>query len=171
MSCDNTPLVEALVTMAEIEAGEETAAVSIARGDHAAPTVDYQGETYDVSCVHPLHRALDFKRILTEQKIAAVILEIPQLLLPGNQAAYEVHVRAGKLEQAQVSLLSEWSGLIEEQEGQGELDSDSCPACGSHVPMAVEECPDCGLVLGIGGEGENDDLEDADDAGGEEDVK
>jgi len=156
VSCDNTPLVEALVTMVDIEVGEDTAAVSIARGDHAAPTVEFEGEKYDVSCVHPLHRALDFKRILSAEKIACVILEISDLMLPGNQPAYEVHVRAAKLDESQTVLLSEWSNLIEEGEGEAgeELDADACPACGAHVPVDVEECPDCGLVVGVGGEEE-----------------
>lgn len=31
----------------------------------------------------------------------------------------------------------------------GEVDSDTCPACGHHTGKDTQECPDCGLVLSI----------------------
>jgi hypothetical protein len=170
VSCDNTPLVAELLTMVEIEPGEDTAAVSISRDDHANPRIEMDGETYDVAYIHPIHRAIDFKRVLSEQKIAAVILEIPKLVLPGDQPAFEVHVRASKLEEAQELLLSEWSSLVEENKKSEELATDACPACGAHVPMDVEECPDCGLVVGVGEE-EDDESEEADESGENENAQ
>ena len=156
-SCDDTPLVEELTVMVEIEPGEETAPVSIARDDHDVPIIELDGETYEAACIHPFSRAIDFKRILEAEKIASVIFEIPKLVLPGNQPAYELHVRAAKLEDALTVLKREWEKLAEYNESMGELSAESCPACGADVPMDVEECPECGLVVGFGEADEEDD--------------
>ena len=140
--------------MVEIEPGEDTAAVSISREGHETPVIELDGETYEAACIHPLSRAMDFKKILESHKIASVILEIPKLVLPGGQTAFEIHVRAEKLQQALETLKSEWESLAEYSEKMTELSAESCPACGAEVPMDVEECPDCGLVVGFGEEEE-----------------
>lgn len=159
MSCDNTPLVAELKTMVEIEPGEETSPVSISRDDHETPVIELDGETYEAACIHPLSRALEFKKILEAYKIACVILEIPKLVLPGGQNAYEIHVRTAKLEHALETLKQEWESLAEYSEKMTELSAESCPACGADVPMDVEECPDCGLVVGFGEDDEEEDDE------------
>ena len=161
-SCGDTPLVEALSDQGmepDIQPGEPTAAIHIVTGETEDSLVEIDGEEYNLACIHPLSRARDFMTSLAGENIASVILEIPKLRLAGDQPAYEVHVRTERLDQALEVVRQLWKSLTDTGESLEDISAETCPACGSNVPMDVEECPECGLMIGFGEEFEDDDEE------------
>ena len=161
-SCGDVPLVENLQhngMEADIQPGEDTAAIHIVTGESEDSLIEIDGEEYNLGCIHPLSRARDFKVSLASENIASVILEIPKLRLAGDQPAYEVHVRAERLDQALEVVRQLWKSLTDTGESLEDISAETCPACGSDVPMDVEECPECGLMIGFGEEFDDDDEE------------
>ena len=75
----------------------------------------------------------------------------PDALLP-----YGVWVREEELAAAREVdedfLRSQIPDLPEDLSAQEAVGDDQCPACGMAVSSDTEECPDCGLVLVVGGE-------------------
>ncbi len=76
----------------------------------------------------------------------------------GQCSHYFVAILPEDAKAANDALKAEWSRLLDNEQmaaAGGEVDLDAegakqCPACGASFEGAPEECPDCGLYLGVG---------------------
>ncbi len=150
-TCDDRPaLVAELPESVEITDDDETKPVAITDDPEAARTVELDGRTIDLMRAFALGEAREIAASLVSQNVVSRIKPIEGVVFPGGQQRFEVHVRAADHESAERQLIEAWRDLIDTGEEDGGVDFGSCPACGAEVPTNVEECPDCGLFVGMG---------------------
>jgi hypothetical protein len=111
---------------------------------------DKELETIMVGNHVALREAQDF---LAGERIASLIAgEAEQEVEAGLHARFFLAIAPEDIERARSALQQRWKQGVE---AEGLMTKDvaasstsNCPACGSPVPDAVTECPDCGLFLG-----------------------
>ena len=90
------------------------------------------------------------RELLSERRIASVIVEFEEELPPGVPPRMALVVSQDDLEKALSVLGDKFKDMLD-QEGvskQEAIEYTSCPACGSKITDTLEECPECGLVVG-----------------------
>lgn len=123
---------------------------------------EIKGTVYDLSRVFPIETALVLRDRLTNDGVPVLLVAVDEEF-PDQRPHFEVRVRPVDHAKAESQLQAWWGTLVEKRDtaAQGSAETvENCPACNAHVPMAAEECPDCGLYVGAG---EDDDSE-ADEA-------
>lgn len=117
-------------------------------------TVDVDGHAVDPSRVFDLASAMNLKAALAERGFSSLVSPLDAILFPDGITRFEVRVRAEEQARAESVIVGLWQEQAEAQGlgGASVEDIETCPACGSRVPLEVEECPDCGLVVGSGAE-------------------
>ncbi|MEK7704412.1 MAG: hypothetical protein AAB426_05590 [Myxococcota bacterium] len=98
-----------------------------------------------------LHRV---QRLLASDRVASVIgAESDEANVePGMHARFRLLVAAEDTERAAAVFRRLWEERVGAEGLDGATPStvsiESCPACGTSVPAAAPECPECGLFLG-----------------------
>lgn len=153
-TCDSTALVDALPEITAITDEDDTRAVAITDDQDASRTVEVEGRAIDLMRAFALHEAREIAGNLESMGTVSQIRPLQGILFPGDQQRFEVHVRAADHANAEAHLIAAWKALIDAdaEDVSAAVDAGTCPACGSDVPLKVEECPDCGLFVGIGEE-------------------
>jgi len=131
--------------------GDATLRVGISGERGLSQMVELEGRDVDLRNSFPYDVAVELVRDLDQEHISSVLREIDGALFRDKKARYEVHVRTADHERATKSLHDRWQKLAEAEVGAAggaPEDAGKCPACGSEVPLNVEECPDCGLFVG-----------------------
>jgi hypothetical protein len=113
--------------------------------------VSVDGRKIDPARIFVLATAAQVRDVLAEAGIASGIAPLDVDLADGVPR-FEVRVRADAQARAEQVLFDRWRESMGDEgvEGAGDVALDQCPACGAKVPLDVEECPDCGLVVGTG---------------------
>jgi hypothetical protein len=164
VTCEGSiALVAELPEIVRLTPRDETKAVGIAPDD--SRQVKVGDRVVDLARAFALDEASELSRALENAGIPALLREIEDIVFPGGQTRFEVHVRAQDHARAEGVLRARWEEMVAAEGGAvAAVAADRCPACGAEVPMSAEECPDCGLYVGIGEDDEDDDdLDDDDD--------
>lgn len=151
-TCDDEPLVDVLPE--DLRPDEIASAVPVTpSGGSGSELVEIDGVTIDSLRVFVLQSASELKRALDKARIPAAIVPL-SIELADQIPRFEVRVRKPDQARAEARLSTLWKEQAEEEgvEATAPKDVETCPACGAHVPLAAHECPDCGLVVGAGGE-------------------
>ena len=90
---------------------------------------------------------------LVHYRIPSVIAaEFPEETAAGVFARYFLMVQKERIDDVKASLAHEWAKTLEreglEWVNVEEQKPEICPACGAKLTTEVEECAECGLVLG-----------------------
>jgi len=113
---------------------------------------EIDGVKIDPARVFALQVAVQIRAILSEADIASALVPI-DADFGDNVPRFEVLVKKDAQPRAESVLVKLWREQFQEEGMEApETDIDTCPACGSKVPLDVEECPECGLVVGTGEE-------------------
>jgi hypothetical protein len=154
-NCGGVALVEALPEVSELREDEldDSLPVGFTESGSDRP-VEVDGRVIDPWRVFDLDTASKVKAMLGEAGIPSAIVPLEGILFPDGRPRFEVRVRGGEQASAERFLLSRWQETVaaEGVEVVGVDDVEKCPACGGHVPLSDEECPECGLVVGTGTE-------------------
>lgn len=153
----NVPLVEALeqLTVGEVE---DTLAVGRARSSpELGHLVEVHGHQYDFMRLFTLAEAKEVAELLKGEGIASLLVPIEEEF-PDARHLLEVRVHKERLAEAEAAVRADFERKVEEEGAGGDMNTtevDMCPACGAHVPLDAAECPECGLVVGVAGEDED----------------
>lgn len=153
-TCDDEPLVAELpqVDALRIEELEATRPVGFATTSDVSRQVEIEdGKTIDLLRLFLLSEASEVEQTLLEANLPAIIVPV-DAPFPDAQQRFEVRVRNDDFLQAEELLRSKFAERVQAEgtvmPDMEEADAETCPACGSHVPLDVEECPECGLNVG-----------------------
>lgn len=163
-SCGGVTLVEALPESLEIplEELEGTVPVGLSSATDVAQIVEIDGRQVDLMRVFSIKRAHDFLQTLLDSGVRCAMVPLGDVDFPDGLPRVEVRVRPEDHERGESILRDAWKSDVAregttDEPGEGAIDA--CPACGSHVPLDVEECPECGLVVGVSSVEEDDEEE------------
>src|SRR5688500_5112411 len=143
-SCDGLPLVETLPEAATLREDEIATAIAVGYTEpDAGRLIEIDGAKVDPTCVFVFDKAIEVRETLDAEGLASALVPL-DLDFPDNVARFEVRVRPSDRDRAHAVLLAAWrEQLAQEGVGAGAADDvEKCPACGAHVPLDVDECPD-----------------------------
>jgi hypothetical protein len=157
-NCGGIALVEKLPEVVGLSDDELESALPVGFTEGGSGRgVEVDGRMIDPSRVFLLDRATLVREALADFGVAAAVVPLEDVFFPDNAPRFEVRVRPEDQSRAEKFLVGMWRDQLAEEgieAGEGEVDIETCPACGFKVPLDVEECPDCGLVVGTGAERE-----------------
>ena len=139
---------------------QDTLPVGRTSSSEVGHRVTVHGQEYDLMRLFTLGVAMELQGLLTAEGFGVLIKPVDEEF-PDQRQLFEVRVRTERHAAAEEVVRAEFARRVAEEGVGAELAAapvDTCPACGAHVPLEAEECPDCGLVVGVAGD---------DDEGGE----
>lgn len=157
----NVALVEALPEeLRPIGGDEPTQPVGVSGTRGLSRLVVVDGHSIDLMRAFIFEEAVELARTLEDVELAVRLKEV-ELDFPDKKQRFTVETRPEDHQRAEETLFLRWKRLAESEGtgAAGETAVDKCPACGSDVPLDVEECPDCGLVVGRGEDEEEEEEE------------
>lgn len=147
---------------------EGTTPVGLMSSRDVGQVIEFEGRRIDTARVVTIKQAHEFLRVLIDARIRCAMVPLADVEFPDGQPRVEVRVKDADAESAEDALRAAWKAHVSREgtDAEGaETAIDACPACGADVPLDVEECPDCGLVVGVSGDMDDDeDDEEEDDA-------
>jgi uncharacterized protein (UPF0212 family) len=90
--------------------------------------------------------------ILSKHRIASIVVDVDEELPAGMPPRMALVVSKDDLERAIEVLGGKFKEMLDVEgvDTANQMSYDSCPACGKKVTEHMEECPECGLVIGKG---------------------
>ncbi len=166
--CGGVALVDVLPETLELpeEELEDTVPVGLMSSRDIGQVIEMAGRKIDTARVVTIKDAHEFLRILVAARIRCAMVPLGEVEFPDGQPRVEVRVRTADGDAAEEALRAAWQAHVEREGTDAETAEtalDACPACGANVPLDVEECPDCGLVVGVSGDDDDEEEDDDDD--------
>jgi hypothetical protein len=121
-------------------------------GRPQGPEVEVGERRLDPMRIFTLEAAAEIKEALDAVRIRSAIAPLAEIQFPDDRPRFEVRVKKEDYESAEARLAEVRREQMSSEgfDGDEPADVEHCPACGAHVPLTADECPDCGLVIGAG---------------------